>query len=115
MATKVAALVFDNSGPMISTWLGITEADSGQAVIVPDLVTSLVIQGTGNYGAGGNITVEGSNDNTNFSVLKDITGTDIVLASTKAWQLRDNALYIRPRATAGTGVAVDVRLVGRRR
>lgn len=57
---------------------------------------------SGTPGSGGAVTIEGSNDNTNWSTLKDMTGTALVIG-VGVFSILDNPRYIRPRVTGGDG------------
>lgn len=97
------------------TWEGITEADSGTPVIIPELEDKTV-QTIGDFDAAGAITLQGSNDGTNWFSLTDEGTTAIVMtAATAGHRIYENPLYIRPLATAGTAVDMDVIITGVRR
>ena len=58
------------------------------------------------------ITIEGSNDGTNYYPLKDPSNTAITCSAAGMFQINTPSRYIRPRVTtAGTGVALIVNLV----
>lgn len=114
MATRSATRTDRNDGITSIIWEGITESDSGAAVIAADLF-SKTVQAIGDFDASGAITMQGSNDGTNWFTLTDPTGADVVLtAATMGVIIMENPLYVRPTATAGTSVDMDVYLVGQR-
>lgn len=115
MATRSAVRRDREDALTTITWEGITEADSGAAVIAADLIDKTV-QTIGDFTTSGAITMQGSNDGTNWFSLTDDGSTAIVMtAATAGHRIHENPLYVRPLATAGTAVDMDVILVGRRR
>jgi len=69
----------------------------------------------GNFGTGGTIDIEGSNDGTNWALLKDPFGTDLQLTSAAPLaSLTEATRYVRPSLSAGTGgVDLDVYMYAR--
>ena len=59
----------------------------------------------GTFGAGGNITIEGSNDGTNWSPISTRQGTTpLNLTAALAMNTsQDRPVFLRPRVTAGDG------------
>lgn len=113
MATRQAATIRTEAGNFIATWTGITEADTGSAITVPREVEGVTIQTTGDFTTSGAVTLEGSNNGTDYATLKDPGGTDIVMTTTAIWRLESIPLFIRPRATAGSAVSMNVVLAAR--
>jgi len=112
MATRAASLHKTNEGVVVVTWEGITENDDGAPVSLaayPDKT----VQAIGDFTSGGAITMQGSNDGTNWATLTNPRGDAIVLtAATQIEVIAENPLFIRPIATAGSGVQMDVIVVG---
>lgn len=71
------------------------------------------IQMTGTFN-GGTVTIEGSNDGTNWSPLSDAQGNSLNFTSGKIEQILEVTKYTRPRITAGTGLTVSVLALCRR-
>lgn len=119
MATRSATVSRPSgSGPSGRTgsyvkivWSGITENDDGEAVSRPSYPDKTV-QGAGDFGANGAITMEGSPDGTNWGTLRDHAGTDIIITDETPRLIAENTLWIRPRATAGTAMSANVTIVG---
>lgn len=63
---------------------------------------------TGTFGAGGSITLKGSNDGTNYFTLKDRAGNAATLTSAGGVVLDDTPLYVKPEVTAGDGTTALV-------
>jgi hypothetical protein len=111
MATINATITVMEDGVVLVKWLGITEADTGTPVNLarfPDRT----VQVLGDFTTSGAITLEGSNDGTNYATLTDPQGDAIVITSQGLRLIAENPLYIRPRATAGSSVSMDVYIVG---
>lgn len=72
---------------------------------------SVQVVGTFN---GGTLTVEGSNDGTNWVVLTDPQGNNLTITAARLEQIQELTRFIRPRVSAGTGVDLDVFFVLRR-
>jgi hypothetical protein len=111
MATIPAQIIIAADGVTTVLWADVTEADTGQAVNLarfPDRT----VQVTGDFTTSGAITMEGSNDGVTFATLHDPQGNEIVLTDSSLVLIAENPLYIRPRATAGSSVAMDVYVVG---
>jgi len=112
MSTINPTLTIQNDGVMVCTWASITENDTGrgaQMARFPDRT----VQAIGDFTTSGAISMEGSNDGTNWGALHDPTGAAIVLtALTQIALIVENPLYVRPRASAGTAVSMTVIVVG---
>lgn len=61
------------------------------------------VQVTGTFGAGGSVTIEGSNDGTNYAALADPQGNALTITAAKLEQVLELPRYVRPRVTAGDG------------
>lgn len=110
MATKIATVTVREDGVKIAQWASITEADTGQAVSLSSY-PDRTVQVTGDFTSSGAITIEGSNDNSDFATLHDNQGNALVLTDTSIKLIAENPDYIRPRATAGSSVSMDVVIV----
>lgn len=111
MANTAATFVIGKDGVATATWTAITENDTGLPVAMarfPDRTVQVV----GDFTTSGAITIEGRNDGTNYNTLHDPTGAALVLTDTSVKLIVENPVYIRPRATAGTSVSMDVVIVG---
>lgn len=91
-------------------WLGLADGESGDVAEVPSF-PDMTLQLDGTFGAGGEMTFEGSNDGTNFFILTEIAGTTIVLTGADLATIVENPRFIRPRISAGSGVALNIRVL----
>lgn len=67
------------------------------------------VQILGNFGTGGEITIEGSNDGgTTWAALTDPQANSIVKTAAALEQIQEVSLKIRPRCSAGSGADIDV-------
>lgn len=111
MATRQGSGSFGNSGNWTYSWLGITESDEGNMILIPAHVEELSFQVTGTFG-GGTFQLQGSNDGVNFIVLQDWSGTDIASTTAKVWRVGNSARFVKPKATAGSSSSVVATLHG---
>jgi len=86
----------------VATWAALANGEAGTAVNLGQYADkSVQIRGT--FGAAGSVQLEGSNDGTNYELLTDPQGNDIVKTAADLEQVSENPLWIRPRCTAGDG------------
>ena len=98
----------------VITWTGLDNDDSGIPVDLVDFPDKTVTI-TGTFGAAGSITMEGSNDNTNWFALTDPQGNAITKTSAAMELIVEAPRYVRPRVTAGDGTtSLTVRMLCRR-
>jgi hypothetical protein len=87
-------------------------ADTGVAIDRTDFADrSVQVEGT--FGAA-TVTIQGSNDGTNWETLRDPQGVALSFTSAGLKQILETTLYIRPVSSGGTGTALTVTLVGRK-
>lgn len=84
------------------TWSGLLNLDTGEAYEAAEFADRAA-QVTGTFGVGGTVSIEGSNDGTNWAILADPQGTPLTFTATKIEQLLESPRYIRPNVTAGDG------------
>lgn len=115
MATRTFAVVDNNMRSVTGAWSGLLNGDDGSPVELADYADrSFQIQGT--PGAGFSLTIEGSNDGTNYVALTDPQGNALTFSAvSKIEQVEEICRYMRPRVTAGDGTtSVVVTMFGRR-
>ncbi len=96
------------------TWTELDSDDSGEAVSLVDY-TDRTVAITGTFGVGGSITMQGSNDNTNWFALTDPQGNAITKTAAAMELMMEAPLYIRPLVTAGDGTtSLTVKVLCRR-
>lgn len=104
MATRNGTVTFisESDKAKLITWTGLLNGDDGAPAQWVDFADRCV-QVTGTFGTGGSLTMEGSNDGTNFSSLADPQGNALTFTSSKLEQVLELPRYVRPRVTAGDG------------
>lgn len=84
------------------TWTGLANGDDGAPVEWVDFADRCV-QVTGTFGSGGSVTIQGSNDGTNWATMADPQGNALTVTSAKLEQVLELPRYVRPIVTAGDG------------
>ncbi len=73
------------------------------------------VQVVGTFGVGGTVLIEGSNDGTNFSTLKDHLGVALSITTSGILSVDQIVRYLRPRVTAGDGTtSLTITVLSRR-
>jgi hypothetical protein len=102
MAVKALSRSSQGGGVELITWAALANGDTGEPLAMSQLPDKTV-QLTGTLSTGGEMTLQGSNDNTNWFTLSDAGGTDIVLTALDGVTVMENPLYVRPNITNGDG------------
>jgi len=116
MATRSATVSYGVAGQRaaLASWTGLLNGDDGSPVDMLDYGDrSIQFQGT--FGTGGSIQLEGSNDGTNWQLLTDPQGNDIIKTSADLEAVTEVTRYVRPRVTAGDGTTALVATLFARR
>lgn len=114
MATIQGNLINNGDGSFTASWLAITEADVGSPIKFPSKAYDVTAQTVGDFTTSGAISLYGSNDGTNYAVLNEGASTAIVMVTaSKIWKVDSPPVFVQPRATAGSAVAMDVYISGR--
>ena len=101
-------------------WETVTCGDTGSAYEVPDWATSLTVQVLGTWGDDASpidastLTMQGSNDGTNWATLHADDGNDIALTAAGMEIIAELPRYIRPSHDKASGGDVDVWLFARK-
>lgn len=118
VAPVIAAIAADESAQLI-TWSTLTTTNrngtpAGKAGSALGLVklADKTIQVIGTFGASATITVQGSNDGTNWATLTDPLGNALTSTAASLETITENPRFIRPALTNGDGSTdIDVLLV----
>lgn len=102
MATRSHTSNNDNGDFRVVTWTGLLNGDDGDAAQLVGF-SDRSVQVIGTFGAGGSVTIEGSNNGTNWSALSDPQGGAITRTAAGIKAVSELTRYIRPRVTAGDG------------
>ena len=105
MAIKLSS---ENSGNVqIVTWTGLTTDDTGQPWRRNDY-TDKCVTITGDFGSGATVTMQGSNDGTNWFSLTDPQANAIAKTAAAMEQILENPVWIRPSVSGGTSPDLDI-------
>lgn len=98
----------------VFTWTGLDSDDSGIPITIVDYTDqTMTVHGT--FGAGGSVTMQGSNDATNWFTLTDPQGNALTKTAAAIEMVVEAPLWIRPLVTAGDGTtSLTVTLLCRR-
>lgn len=92
----------ENNAILKVVWTGLLNGDVGLPVFYPDY-TLASWQVSGTFGAGGSISMQGSNDGTNFITLEDPQGGAQTKTAAALEEIEQPCLALRPTVTAGDG------------
>ena len=112
----VAAITVAQVGTQVNmyTSAAMANGDTTAAIECTDFADKTV-QFDGTFGSGGSASLEGSNDNSNWFVLKDPSLTAITKTAKGMSAVLEHPRYIRGHTTAGDGTtAIVMRLMARR-
>lgn len=118
MAVRSITVTRNPSGmpTVLATWTGLTftSTDTGEPFSYPDY-PDMTVTFEGTFGTGGSITLQGSNDGTNWYALTDAQGNAITKTAAGMEVIEEHPLYIRPSVTAGDGsTSLQCRIMARR-
>ena len=112
MATTVVRTDEEGSA-FLHSWTGLANSENGDAMKIPGAADRTVQVG-GVFSTGGEVTIQGSNDNTNWVTLTDLSDADLVFDAAAIEVIAEAPLYIRPSITGGDGsTAIDVSILSR--
>ena len=111
MATITPARASVQANIETITWTNLSTADTAIGMMILGLGGAVgCMQVTGTFGSG-TITLQGSNDGTNFSAITDPAGNDIALTAAGIIDFSTAAAYIRPASSGGTADDVTVTVI----
>jgi len=107
MATVASALVPKHDVNIIKyVWLNMANGDDGSPRELPAFADRSV-QVVGTWGAGGELSIEGSNDGgTTWAVLSDPLGRALAFTANDIQNITEISELIRPRVTGGDGTTL---------
>lgn len=99
----------------IYTWSPLTTTNTDGAAIGAIQFADRSVQVSGTFGAGGSLSIQGSNDGSNWFTLNNAQGTAATFTSAGLKQVVELPRYIRPFVSAGDGTtSLTVVMVARR-
>jgi hypothetical protein len=111
MSTAVTVDRTFPGGVVSATWAALGGAEAGDSVQMaqyPDRTVTVA----GTFGSA-TVTIEGSNDGVTWFGLTKPGATAISLTAGGVASIVENPMFIRPKATGGTGSAILVVVVGK--
>lgn len=99
--------VSPRGGLVLITWAALGQADTGSPVNIGEHGTK-TFQISGVFGAAGSVTIEGSNDATNWVTLVDSQGNALTFTAAGMKTARDMPVHVRPHTTVGDGTTAIV-------
>lgn len=109
MATLTVVREMD--GVLLTTWVELAADEQGEAARIAKAADRTVtVDGT--FG-GSTVSLEGSNDGTNWHPLTAVGGSAITFTAGGVAVIAENTLFVRPSVAGGAGVDVDVIIAGK--
>jgi hypothetical protein len=105
VAVRTPTVTYNPNGQgngVLITWTGLLNGDTGSPVEGVDY-SDRTVQISGTFGTGGSVTVEGSNDGSNYLALTDPQGNAITKTAAALEVIEEGPRYGRPNVTAGDG------------
>jgi hypothetical protein len=96
------------SGVMVHLWETVTEADTCAAIRpagTEPVLSSVQVVGTL---GGAEVSVEGSNNGTDWVTLNDTAGNAIAITTENGAEFSTSMVYVRPATSGGSGQTVDI-------
>lgn len=98
----------------IVSWAALANGDVGAPLDTGDFADRTV-QVLGTFGSGGQVTIQGSLDGSNWFTLSNPTGNALVFTSAGGKGVLEMVRYLRPNITAGDGTtSITVLLLTKR-
>ena len=93
----------------IATWTGETTAANASIPRYAPLVSLAVssVQVSGTFG-GATVVLQGSNDGTTYTTLKDLQGNSLSFTSAGYAEFSSGAAFIKPSISGGTGDSLNI-------
>lgn len=93
-------------------WEAIATGDTPDARVLEGVQGGIAsAQVTGTFNGGTTVTLQASNDATNYVTLKDLQGNDISLTAAGLIDFTTAALYLRPNVASGSSDDIDVTVI----
>jgi hypothetical protein len=116
MATITPTVTYNPQGcqnSVLVTWANLANGDVGAPFMGLEY-TDRTVQVSGNFGTTVTLTMQGSNDNSNWDSLTDPQANAIAKTAQGIEAILEAPIYIRPSAGGGSGGAINVLMVCKR-
>jgi hypothetical protein len=111
ISKNIEKIDLDGNRSWLVTWNTLTTTDTVGATVTLPAHSDRSVQISGTFG-GTTVTIEGSNDGTNFQTLDDFQGNELSFASADLENIAQAVYYLRPLLTGGDGTTdIDVSLL----
>ncbi len=111
LATQPVVIQLRDSSYYVFDWKNLDEDDDGATIKVPGL-TNKTVHVYGNFGTGGQVNIQGSNDGgATWVLLTDPQGNALTFLSAAMKYITETPELIRPFCDAGTSVSISVTIV----
>ena len=111
MATIIPTTVEQQIQAAAYRWTDYSTADTSTPIKVQNMQgLAGSVQVTGTFGSA-TITLQVSNDGTNYVTLKDSTGIEILITAAGMREFSTAALYLKPTSSGGTADNVTVTVI----
>lgn len=115
MAEIASTPPLSTTGMFKISWEGLATGDTGSPLTANSsfpAVASVQIGGT--FNAGTTVSIQGSNDGSNWFVLKDLLGADIAETASALIEFSASCMSIRPIVESGSADSIDIFMVFRK-
>jgi len=89
------------SSSLVATWANLAQGDTGDAMPFSQY-SDKSVQVAGTFG-GATVRVEGSNNGTDWAVLTDPQGNDLLITTAKIEMVTEATMLVRPNISGGDG------------
>lgn len=111
MATAPTIQILSGGKAKAATW-NLVAGESGDP-IEDSIWADRSVQVFGDFGTGGAVSIEGSNDGVNWALLDDPQGSSLVFSSAKIESVLEITRFIRPVVSGDGATNLNIVLFGR--
>ena len=112
MATITPTVTITDNVPSV-TWTGITTTtDTPSAFAIQDQAgLAMSVQFAGTFNGGTTAVLQGSNDGSTYTTLKDVLGNSVSATAAALFEVSSSVRYIKPSVSSGSADNVNVIVV----
>lgn len=109
----VIADIHSRTDTKLVTWSGLITGDTATPVEMPDW-PDMTVQIAGTFNGGTSVSLQGSNDGTNYAALTDPQGNAITKTAAAIESVTEAPRYIKPTIASGSADSIAVTLLCRK-
>jgi hypothetical protein len=113
MAVRTAVVTHLDHNTMLVEWTGLATGDTGQPFEFLGY-GDLTVTFEGTFAGGSSVTLEGSNDGTNYYACTDPQGNPITKLAGAMEAVTETPRWVRPSVASGAADSVQCRILARR-